>query len=122
MASKLRPYQKDLCVLLSTSNETLICLACSLFGARVIDKINKTAIIRQKGFEGADHLLDLVYDYLDGDDDSDEKNVRFETVLGLLEAEETLRDVTRKIRGQVNLSVPVALCRVIIPITRDFIH
>ena len=103
MASKLRPYHRDLCVLLSTSNETLTCLTGSLFGARVIDKINKTAIIGQKGFEGADQLLNLVYNYLEGDDDSDEKSVRFETVLGLLEAEEMLRDVTRKIREQVTL-------------------
>ena len=66
MASRFRQFHKGLCVILNRSTETLFSLTCSLFGEGVIDEQDKTAVIRLKGFEGADQLLNLVHGYLEG--------------------------------------------------------
>ena len=63
----------------------------------MIDEQNKTAVIRLKGFEGADQLLNLVHGYLEGGDQAD----RLDTVLRLFESEEILRDVMKKIKDRV---------------------
>ena len=97
MASKFRPFHKDLCVILDRNYETFLRLAFSLFGAGVIDEQSKTAIIRQKGLEGADHLLTRVHGYLEGENRPD----RLDTILRLFESEEVLRDVTSKIKTKV---------------------
>ena len=99
MASKLRPFHKDLCVILNKNSETMMGLTFSLFGAGVIDEQSKTAIISQKGLEGADQLLTCVHGYLEGENRLD----RLDTVLRLFELEEVLRDVTSKIKTKVQL-------------------
>ena len=100
MASKFRPFHKDLCVILNRNSETLLELTFSLFGAGVIDELSKTAIIRQKGLEGADQLLTRVHGYLEGENQPD----RLDTIIRLFESEEVLRDVISKIKTKVQTS------------------
>ena len=97
MASKFRPFHKDICFILDRNPETFLRLAFSLFGAGIIEEQSKTAIIRQKGLVGADQLLTCVHGYLEEENRLD----RLDIVLRLFESEEVLRNVTSRIKTKV---------------------
>ena len=56
----LKPYHGDICDILIRSEETLIMFAGMLYGKRIIDVHTKNAVIRRKGSEGAEILMDRV--------------------------------------------------------------
>ena len=99
----IRAHTKDFCHVLTINTDALLLLNLLLFSECVIDRLSKQSIMEEKGVKRADLLLDLVRNYLDGDEDD---TTRRDTVMKCFEEVECLRDVLIKMRrdldGQLN--------------------
>ena len=92
----LKSYHGDICDVLSRSEETLIMFAGMLYGKRIIDVHTKNAVIRRKGSEGADILMDRVEMKV-------EQNARhLKRVLRMMKKLEDLETISRKIGSKTS--------------------
>ena len=94
----LKSYHGDICGVLSRSEETLIMFAGMLYGKRLIDVHTKNAVIRRKGSEGADILMDKVEMKV-------KQNPRnLKRVLRMMKKLEDLETISRKIGSKISRS------------------
>ena len=92
----LKSYHCDICGVLSRSEETLIKFAGMLYERRIIDVHTKNAVIRKKGSEGADILMDKVEMKV-------KQNPRnLKRVLRMMKKLEDLETISRKIGSKIS--------------------
>ena len=94
----LRSYHGDICAVLSRSEETLIMFAGMLYGKRIIDVHTKNAVIRKKGSEGADILMDRVEMKVE------QTPKHLKRVLRVMKKLEDLETISRKIGSKISRS------------------
>ena len=94
----LRKYHGDICSVLNVSKESLQSFAQKLFGEEIINKETKISVIRTGGTEGADELLNHIELKVEQNPDY------LHVVLELMENDEYLRDIVKKIRGGINMT------------------
>ena len=94
----LRSYYGDICDVLSRSEETLIMFAGKLYGKRIIDVHTKNAVIRKKGSEGADMLMDRVTMKVE------QTPRHLKRILMLMKKFEDLETISRKIGSKISRS------------------
>ena len=92
----LRSYHGDICVVLSRSEESLILFACMLYGKRIIDVHTKNTVIRKKGGEGADILMDKVEMKVE------QTPKHLKRVLRVMKKLEDLETISRKIGSEIS--------------------
>ena len=94
----LRSYHGDICVVLSRSEETLILFAVMLYGKRIIDVHTKNTVIRKKGGEGADILMDKVEMKVE------QTPRHLKRILRMMKKLEDLETISRKIGSKISRS------------------
>ena len=94
----LRSYHGDICEVLSRSEETLIMFAGMLYGKRVIDVHTKNTVIRKKGSEGADILMDRVEMKVE------QTPRHLKRILRVMKKLEDLETISRKIGSKISRS------------------
>ena len=92
----LKSYHGDICGVLSRSEEMLIKFASMLYGKRIIDVYTKNTVIKKKGSEGADILMDRV-------EMTVEQNPRhLKRILRMMKKLEDLETISRKIGSEIS--------------------
>lgn len=89
-----RNHHHELCTILDTSISTLTSFTGKLYSKKLVDRKTKREVIRTKGYEGADTLLDHLTLKLE----SDNSNKRYKLILELILQEEVLKDVGEKMK------------------------
>ena len=92
----LRSYHGNICAVLSRSEETLIMFAGMLYGKRIIDVHTKNAVIRKKGSEGADILMDRVEMKVE------QTPKHLKRILRVMKKLEDLETISRKIGSKIS--------------------
>ena len=88
----LRNHYGQMCNVLASANATLISLAGKLYEKCIIDMHTKNEVLRRKGLEGANALVDLVMMKIDL------RPERLDLVLQIMEELEDLQDILEMIR------------------------
>ena len=92
----LKSYHGDICNVLNRSEKTLIMFAGMLYRKRITDVHTNNAVIRRKGSEGADILMDRVEIKV-------KKNLKhLKRVLGIMEKLEGLKTISHKICSEIS--------------------
>ena len=81
--------------MLNVSKDTLQSFAQKLFGVEIINKATKISVTRAGGIEGADDLLNHIEMKVDQNPDC------LHVVLELMENDEYLHHIVKKIRGGI---------------------
>ena len=95
----IRRHTGEVCRVLNISKDSFLLFTVSLCGENVISDIEKQAIMEEKGVKGAVNLLDLVRNYLDGDEDD---TMRCDTVMKCFEKMECLRDMLAEMKRDLD--------------------
>ena len=88
----LRNHYGQICNVLASANATLISLAGKLYEKCIIDMYTKNEVLRRKGLEGANALVDLVMMKIDL------RPERLDLVLQIMKELEDLQDILEMIR------------------------
>ena len=88
----LRNHYGQMCNVLASTNATLISLAGKLYEKCIIDMYTKNEVLRRKGLEGANALVDLVMMKIDL------RPERLDLVLQIMKELEDLQDILEMIR------------------------
>ena len=104
--SVLRDNRVALCRTLNTSEPTLLSLNCELYAHRIIDQPTMLEVNREKGFKGANILMDHVEMKVE------QNHEYLPKVLEIMEKQEYLRDVvtTMKKENEGNITLHIILC------------
>ena len=98
----LRDNYAELCDLLDASPETLNRLAVKMFSKNMIDMAIKNEVLRIKGFQGADTLLKHLMMKVEA------KPERFNTILEIMIKHETTKDITEKMKKELQRVNPLS--------------
>ena len=94
----LKSHHGDICDVLSRSEETLIMFSGMLYGKRIIDVHTKNTVIRKKGSEGADILMNTVEMKVE------QTPRHLKRVLRLMKKLEDLETISHRIGRQISRS------------------
>ncbi len=110
----LRDYHGELCQLLDASSETLSSFVVNLYAKRMIDMANKHEVLRTKGYQGADTLLDHLMLKVEA------KPERFDKILEILMKQGATKDIAEKMKRELESAKPVSAWRVqMVPVSAD---
>ena len=90
----LREYHGEICDVLNVIKDSLLSFTQELFAVNIINRDTKISVIRIGGKEGADILLDHIEMKVEQNPDC------LQVVLKLMENDEYLRHIVKKIKGE----------------------
>ena len=90
----LRDYHSVICTRLNISPEMLKSFSGKLFTKRIIDQTTRLSVDRTGGQSGASTLLDHIAMKVE------QSPKLLNVVLGVMESEDNLRDIVKKIKGE----------------------
>ena len=89
-SAAFRQYHHGICKIMEKSGTTLRDLTGELFQEGIVDTATKNEIFRQKGYDGADTLMDLVEMKVDANPQN------FDTVLQIMHSQDDLQEIVQK--------------------------
>lgn len=118
MLNVFRKHHHELCTILDTSPTTLISFTGKLYSEKLVDVATKNEVLRTKGYQGANTLLDHLALKLEYDNSSR----RYKVILELMLQEEVLQDLGEKMKVAPENTVTNSMRALSIPNAGNFVE
>ena len=103
-SSLLRKYYSKICEILNVYEVTLESLTIDMYSCRLIDCMTKNQVLREKGYAGANVLMDCIMLKLD------QTPTKVRDVFRILCRQKTLHSIAKTMQCSLNGSFPAMIC------------